>query len=113
MLAFVADPTDAGLSSLYIYSQASGTIQAVQLPIKGSISHPVWSPDGIRVAFELTHNNVVSILDYNTQNHGFLVITNNVNAQGNPNDTLLSLNWSPDTTIPAITWSVGRGRACA
>jgi Tol biopolymer transport system component len=36
-----------------------------------------------------------------------LVITNNVNAQGIPNDTLLSLNWSPDTAIPAITWSVG------
>ena len=107
MLAFVADPTDADLSSLYIYSQASGTVQAVQLPFKGSISHPVWSPDGIRVAFALTHNNTLSILDYNTQNHGFLVITNNINAQGNANDTLLSLNWSPDTTIPAITWSVG------
>lgn len=107
MLAFVADPTDADLTSLYIYSQDSAAVQTVPLPIKGSVSHPVWSPDGVRVAFELTHNNIVSILDYNTQNHGLLVITNNINDQGIANDTLLSLNWSPDTAIPAITWSVG------
>ena len=107
MLAFVADPTDADLTSLYIYSQDSGTVQMVPLPIKGSVSHPVWSPDGVRVAFALTHNNIVSILDYNTQNHGILLITNSTNTQGAPNDSLLSLNWSPDTAIPAITWSVG------
>jgi len=108
MLAFVADPTDTNLTSLSVYSPNSGTIQTVQLPLKGSVSHPVWSPDGIRIAFELTYGTTVSILDYNTQNHGLLVITNDIHAQGNPNDTLLALNWSPDTNIPAITWSVGR-----
>ena len=107
MLAFVADPTGTGLTSLAIYSQNSGTIQTVQLPMRGSVSHPVWSPDGIRIAFELTQGTTVSILDYNTQNHGLLVITNDIHTQGNPNDTLLALNWSPDTNIPAITWSVG------
>ena len=106
-LAFVADPTGSGLTSLSIYSQNSGTIQTVQLPMKGSVSNPIWSPDGIRIAFELTQGSTVSILDYNTQNHGLLVITNDIHTQGNPNDTLLALNWSPDTNIPAITWSVG------
>ena len=107
MLAFVADPTNTGLTSLYIYSQNSSTVQTVPLPLKGNISHPTWSPHSDRVAFEMTHNNSISILDYNTQNHGLLVITDNINARGVPTDTLLSLNWSPDTAIPAITWSVG------
>ncbi|GAC1349677.1 MAG: hypothetical protein NVSMB27_25030 [Ktedonobacteraceae bacterium] len=105
MLAFVADPTNAGTTNLYILSTATGTVQMVSLPLKGSIAHPIWSPDGIRVAFELTHNGVVTILDYNTQNHGVLVITDNVNAGGK--DTVLTLDWSPDTDAPTITWSVG------
>ncbi len=105
MLAFVADPTNAGTTNLYILSTATGTVQMVSLPLKGSITHPIWSPDGIRVAFELTHNGVVSILDYNTQNHGVLVITDNVNAGGK--DTVLVLDWSPESDAPTITWSVG------
>ena len=107
MLAFVADPTGTGATSLYILSTETGTVQMVPLPIKGSVTHPVWSPDGIRIAFELSHNGVTSILDYNIQNHGLLVITDNVNVQGRPNDTVLSLDWSPSTDTPAITWSVG------
>jgi len=79
----------------------------VPLPIKGSVSQPVWSPDGKRIAFAVSHNGVVTILDYNTQNHGLLNITNNVNVQGRANDTLLNLDWSPDVNAPAITWSVG------
>ena len=107
MLAFVADPTGTGATNLYILSSETGTVQMVPLPGKGSVSNPVWSPDGIRIAFELSHNGLMSILDYNTQNHGLLVITNNVNVQGRANDTLLSLDWSPSTDAPAITWSVG------
>jgi Tol biopolymer transport system component len=108
MLAFVADPTGAGATDLYILSTVTGSVQVVPLPFKGSVSHPVWSPDGIRVTFELTHNGVVSILDYNTQNHGVLVITDNVNAGGKLNDTVLALDWSPAADTPTITWSVGQ-----
>ena len=79
----------------------------VSLPMKGSVSHPVWSPDGIRVAFELTSNSATSILDYNTQNHGLLVITSNIKSQTYPDDTVLALDWTPDADTPAITWSVG------
>ena len=107
MLAFVADPTGSGATNLYILSTETGTVQMVPLPIKGSVSHPLWSPDGIRIAFELSHNGVTGILDYNIQNHGLLVITNNINVQGRPNDTVLSLDWSPSADTPAITWSVG------
>ena len=107
MLAFVADPTGANTTNLYILSTDTGSIQLVPLPIKGSVSQPVWSPDGKRIAFAVSHNGVVSILDYNTQNHGLLNITNNVNVQGRANDTLLHLDWSPDVNAPAITWSVG------
>jgi len=105
MLAFVADPTGTGQTRLYIYSTATGITQIVPLISKGSISHPVWSPDSIRVAFELFDNGSVSIFDYNTQNHGLLTITNGLDFQ--VGDTVLSLNWSPSLEEPAITWSVG------
>jgi WD40 repeat protein len=105
MLAFVADPNGTGLTNLYIYSTGTGSVQIVTLPIKGSVSHPVWSPDGIRVAFVLRHNGVTSILDYNTQNHGLLTISDG--SQQAASDSILSFDWSPDTDIPAITWSVG------
>src|SRR6266568_3392733 len=107
MLAFIADPAGKGSTSLYILSAATGTVQMVSLPMKGSVSHPVWSPDGIRVAFVLTNNGKTSILDYNTQNHGLLMITSSLNSPAYPNDTVLTLDWSPDTNTPAITWSVG------
>ncbi len=105
MLAFVADPTGTGQTRLYIYSTETGITQMVPLSAKGSISHPVWSPDGIRVAFELINNGFVSIFDYNIQNHGHLTITNGSDSQAG--DTVLSLNWSPSLDEPAITWSVG------
>ena len=107
MLAFVAAPNDTAQTRLYIYSTETGITQMVPVPfsVKGSISHPVWSPDSIRVAFELINNGSVSILDYNTQNHGLLTITNGLNSQAG--DTVLSLNWSPSLEEPAITWSVG------
>lgn len=104
MLAFVADPTGTGLTHLCIYSTGTGSLQMVSLPLKGSVSHPVWSPDGVRVAFAFTHNGVTSILDYNTQNHGLLTITDGSKQAG---ESVLSFDWSPDSDIPAITWSVG------
>ncbi len=107
MLAFVAAPNDIGQTRLYIYSTETGVTQMVPMPLsaKGSISQPVWSPDGIRVAFELVSNGSVSIFDYNTQNHGLLTIANGLDSQAG--DTVLSLNWSPSVQAPAITWSVG------
>jgi Tol biopolymer transport system component len=105
MLAFVADPTGTGQTRLYIYSTETGSTQIVPLSAQGSISHPVWSPDSIRVAFELLNNGSVSIFDYNTQNHGLLAITNGLDSQAG--DIVLSLNWSPSLDEPAITWSEG------
>ncbi len=105
MLAFVADPTASGQTRLYIYYIETGIVQIVPLSAKGSISHPIWSPDGIRVAFELANNGLVSIFDYNTQNQGRLTIISGLNSQAG--DTILSLNWSPSLEEPAITWSVG------
>src|SRR5207237_1834372 len=81
--------------------------QVLPMPLsaKGSISHPVWSPDSVRVAFELISNGSMSIFDYNTQNHGLSTITNSLDSQAG--DTVLSLNWSASLEEPAITWSVG------
>jgi dipeptidyl aminopeptidase/acylaminoacyl peptidase len=107
MLAFVADPTGAGTASLYILSLATGNIQMVHTPMKGNVISPIWSPDGVRIAFAVTHGGLVSILDYNTQNNGLLLITDSVNSQAHPNDTLLTLDWSPGIDAPTITWSVG------
>jgi Tol biopolymer transport system component len=108
MLAFVADPHGTGELALYIYSTISGEVHAVPLPLKGSVSRPVWSPDSIRLAFELLHNGQVSILDYNTQNQGLLTITSVVKTKANPTDDIVTLDWSPDVSVPAITWSVGK-----
>lgn len=107
MLAFIADPTGAGSTSLYILSIATGSVQVVPSPAKGNVTHPLWSPDGIRVAFEVTQNGTTGILDYNTQNHGILVITNNVAVPTYLKDKVLNIAWTADTDIPAITWSVG------
>ena len=107
MLAFVADPSSTGQTNLYIYSTQTGNVQMVPVSTQGSVTHPVWSPDGVRLAFEVTHNGVTSILDYNTQNQGLLTITGDVDAGGNAADTVLTLDWSPDVNTPTITWSVG------
>lgn len=103
MLAFVGNPDGTGLTHLYIYSTQTGSVQMVQPPTSGSVSHPVWSPDGVRLAFELTHLGVESILDYNTSNHGLL----NIADVKNSTDTVLAMDWAPDANFPAITWSVG------
>lgn len=107
MLAFVADPQGTGQTSLYIYSLDSHQISPVTLPIKGKITHPVWSPDSVRLAFEITSDGKVGILDYNTQNHGVLTIVADVATQANPTDSVLALDWSPANTVSALTWSVG------
>ena len=107
MLAFVADPTGTGQTRLYIDFTETGMVQMVPVTSKGSISHPVWSPDGVRLAFELAANGVVSILDYNTQNHGLLDLTEGVRIQTGPDDAVLSLDWSPDADRPVVTWSMG------
>lgn len=108
MLSFVADPNGTGLTGLYIYSIGTGAMQVVPLPLQGSVAHPVWSPDGIRIAFELTSHGVESILDFNTQNHGLLTISNAVATTAHPQDTVQTLDWSPDAYEPAITWSIGQ-----
>lgn len=105
-LAFVADPQGTGQPALYLYLLSSAQLEAVPLPTKGSIAHPVWSPDGVRLTFALTSADNTSVIDYNTQNRGILVI-DNLDTSMHPTDTLLSLNWSPSTTMPAITWSAG------
>jgi Tol biopolymer transport system component len=107
MLAFVADPSGSGQLSLYIYSLTTGNTQMVPLPTAGSVSHPTWSPDSIRIAFEFTSKGKTSILDYNTQNHGLLTIVASANTSTYPGDTIQTLDWSPEVTLPTLTWSIG------
>jgi hypothetical protein len=107
MLAFIADPQGSGQPGLFIYTVSTGEIRQVPLPVAGAVSHPVWPPDGVRIAFEVKLSGKTALLDYNTENHGVLILSPAVNAQGNPGDTLLSLDWSPNAVTPALTWSVG------
>ncbi len=107
MLAFVADPGGTGATSLYLYSTQTGVVQKVSLPVQGSVSQPVWSADGARVAFVLSHNGTENIVDYNTQNRGVLIINSHAPSSAYPGDAVLSLGWSPVSAIPTITWSVG------
>jgi Putative zinc-finger/WD40-like Beta Propeller Repeat len=107
MLAFIADPKGSGQLGLYIYTLSTGGVQQVTLPGAAAVSRPVWSPDSIRMVFEAKLNGKTGILDYNTQNHGVLTLSADINAQGNAGDTLLSLDWSPNANTPIVTWSVG------
>ena len=107
LLAFVGDPTGTEQTNLYLYSTETGEVQKVVLNVQGSVSHPTWSPDNTRLAFEVAHNGVVDILDYNVQSQGVLNLTNSAAAQGNATNTILSLGWSPGISTPAVTWSLG------
>ncbi len=106
-LAFVADPTGTGQTQLYIYSTATGKTTRVVITMPGSVSHPTWSPDGARLAFEVSHQNATTILDYNTQINSTLTIADGIGATASAGQGVLTLDWSPDTEAPAITWSVG------
>jgi Tol biopolymer transport system component len=106
-LAFIADPTGTGQTQLYIYSTATGKTTRVVVPTPGSISHPTWSPDSARLAFEVSHQNATTILDYNTKINRTLTIADGIGAIATVGQGVLTLDWSPDTNAPAITWSVG------
>jgi hypothetical protein len=56
MLTFVGAPTGTAQTNLYLYSTQTGAVQKVPVASTGSASHPAWSPDGVRIAFELTLN---------------------------------------------------------
>jgi len=107
MLAFAADPPGSGQTDLYLYSLQTEQIQRVALPFKGVISQPIWSPDGVRIAFKLSHDGKTGLLDYNTHSKYTLSLISAVNTADNPHDTILSLDWSPTATTPTVTWSVG------
>lgn len=109
-LAFLADPTGTDRTSLYIYSTITGKVTAIPSPIQGSISHATWSPDGTRLAFEVSQNGSTSIIDYNDQNRGILIIAQNIDdidTGQSAGDGVLAMDWSPNEQEPTITWSVG------
>jgi dipeptidyl aminopeptidase/acylaminoacyl peptidase len=107
-LAFVADPTGLTQPGLYIYTISSNELQTVALPVTGAVSHPVWSPDSIRIAFDVALNGNSTLLDYNTQSRSILTLQTSANVQTNRGDTVLSLQWSPNIAAPALTWSLGQ-----
>lgn len=107
MLAFIADPGGTGQTTLYLYNVNTGHTQRVDFPNTEKVFHPVWSPDGTRIAVGYTYQGTIGILDYNTQNHGILTIATTIIDKSNPTDTLLTLDWSPDADTPTLTWSVG------
>ncbi len=105
MLAFLAAPI--GTPTLYTYATTTGQVQPVALSNGGAVSHLVWAPNSIRIAFESAHNNTTSILDYNVQTHNILVVTPTVATSSYPNDSIMTLDWAASSSAPAITWSVG------
>lgn len=107
MLAFVGDSSGDGQTKLYLYTLATGKVQPVPLNLNGSASHPAWSPDSTRLALEVMHDGVTSILDYNVQSQGTLDLSNLPAAQGNSANGVLDLGWSPSTSDPAVTWDLG------
>jgi WD40 repeat protein/anti-sigma factor RsiW len=106
-LAFVGSPAGDGRTHLYLYSLETNTVQEISPGMTGNVAHPVWSPDGTRLAFTLAHDGAISVLDYNVQSRQVLNLSNLPAAQGNSTSQVLTLGWSPDTTSPAVTWSLG------
>ncbi len=106
-LAFVGSPAGDGQTHLYLYSLNTNKVREISLGFPGSASHPVWSPDGTRLAFTVAHNGVISVLDYNVQNRAVLNLSNLPASQGNSVNQVLTLAWSPDAGSPAVTWSLG------
>lgn len=107
MLAFVGDPAGSGRTGLYLYFFNQNSAREVATDLKGSISRPVWSPDGIRLAFTLTHDGVVSVLDYNVQSQKMLDLSNLAASEGTGANGVLTLGWSSGTSGLAVTWSLG------
>jgi len=105
ILAFIAGPTET--STLFLYSISTTQIQTIVLPDKGSVSHLVWSPNGVRIVFSFTHDAVTSVLDYNVVTREVLTVAPVVATLHNPSDTVLTLDWVPSNAEPAITWSIG------
>lgn len=106
-LAFVGNPAGDGQTHLYLYSLDTRSVQEVSADLPGSAAHPVWSPDGARLAFTLVHSGMISVLDYNMQNREVLNLSNLAASQGDHAHQILTLDWSPVTSAPAVTWSLG------
>ncbi|HEY0756574.1 MAG TPA: zf-HC2 domain-containing protein [Ktedonobacteraceae bacterium] len=106
-LAFVADPAGSGQTGLYLFTPVTGAVRQLAGDLKGSIAHPIWSPDGTRLAFTLAHDNVVSVLDYNVQSRSVLDLSNLPAAQGSGLAGVLALNWFSSGGQVAVTWSLG------
>lgn len=106
-LAFIGDPTGAGLTNLYLYALSTNAVRMVATTLKGSASSPVWSPDGTRLAFTLAHNGAVNIMDYNIRSKETLSLSNLAESQGSSANRVLTLAWSASASAPAITWSLG------
>ena len=107
-LAFLAAPVE--VPTLYLYSIGTNGARAVALPQQGLVSHVSWSPNGVRIAFELTTASdatTARILDYNMQTGDMLASTATITTPQHPDDTLLSLDWSPNNALPTLTWSAG------
>lgn len=106
-LAFVGSPSGDGRTHLYLYSLDTNKVQEISTGLTGSAAHPVWSPDGSRLAFTVAHDGAISVLDYNVQSREVLNLSNLAAAQGNSTSQVLTLGWSPNAGEPAVTWSLG------
>lgn len=103
-LAFIAATTTT--STIYTYSTSTNQIHSIVLSGTGSISHFVWSPNGVRIAYSFTHNGVTSIVDYNVLTQEALTVAPTIATAQNPHDTVQTLDWTLNDT-PTVTWSVG------
>src|ERR1700680_4551770 len=76
-LSFVGDPDGTGQTHLYIYSTVANAVTQVPVTVQGSVSHPTWSPDSARLAYEVSQQGITSttsIFDYNIQRNGTLSV---------------------------------------
>lgn len=103
-LAFIS--ATAKTSMVYTYSTSTNQTQPVAISDRGDISQLVWSPNGVRIAFGITHNGITKILDYNVLTQEALMVTSTIATIQNPHDSVLTLDWALNDA-PTITWSVG------
>jgi hypothetical protein len=106
-LAFIGDPSGSGSTAVYVVNADGTGLRRINENSGGITQAPVWSPLGVRMAYEQTSGGATSIWEYNFVAQETLEVAQQANPAGAASDVVHTLAWNSDTGHPALTWSAG------
>jgi Tol biopolymer transport system component len=106
-LAFIGDPAGSGSTALYVVNADGTGLMRINENSGGITQSPVWSPLGVRIAYEQISEGVTSIWEYNFVVRETLEVAQQANSDGPAGDVVRMLAWSSDAEHPTLTWSTG------